>query len=80
VLAIEQTVLDNHGATGGCMRCWGNNEGKKPCSLELHLGSRELAERGGDRTLGARRHAGCARSGELGQAPQGRTCIGKYPH
>jgi cytosine/adenosine deaminase-related metal-dependent hydrolase len=29
---------------GGRARCWVNIEGKEPCSLELHVGSRALAE------------------------------------
>ncbi|MCW5604361.1 MAG: amidohydrolase family protein, partial [Burkholderiales bacterium] len=42
---LEKTVRDHHGAAGGRIRCWVNIEGKEPCSLELHVGSRALAER-----------------------------------
>lgn len=43
--ALEQTVEEFNGAAGGRIRCWVNIEGKEPCSLELHVGSRALAER-----------------------------------
>ncbi|MCC7484281.1 MAG: amidohydrolase family protein [Burkholderiales bacterium] len=43
--ALEDTVRSHHGAAGGRVRCWVNIEGKEPCSLELHVGSRALAER-----------------------------------
>lgn len=43
--ALEATVKEHHGAAGGRVRCWVNIEGKEPCSLELHVGSRALAER-----------------------------------
>lgn len=43
--ALEATVKAHHGAAGGRVRCWVNIEGKEPCSLELHVGSRTLAER-----------------------------------
>jgi 5-methylthioadenosine/S-adenosylhomocysteine deaminase len=42
---LETTVRTHHGAAGGRLRCWVNIEGKEPCSLELHVGSRALAER-----------------------------------
>ncbi|MBI4195118.1 MAG: amidohydrolase family protein [Betaproteobacteria bacterium] len=42
---LEATVRAHHGAAGGRVRCWVNIEGKEPCSLELHVGSRALAER-----------------------------------
>jgi cytosine/adenosine deaminase-related metal-dependent hydrolase len=41
---LEATVKAHHGAAGGRVRCWVNIEGKEPCSLELHVGSRALAE------------------------------------
>ena len=34
-----------NGYADGRIRCWVNIEGKEPCSLELHLGARQLAER-----------------------------------
>jgi 5-methylthioadenosine/S-adenosylhomocysteine deaminase len=43
--ALEETVKAHHGSAGGRVRCWVNIEGKEPCSLELHVGSRALAER-----------------------------------
>ena len=43
--ALEETVRDYHGAADGRIRCWVNIEGKEPCSLELHVGARSLAER-----------------------------------
>jgi 5-methylthioadenosine/S-adenosylhomocysteine deaminase len=42
---LERTVKDFHGTAGGRIRCWCNIEGKEPCSLELHIGSRALAEK-----------------------------------
>jgi 5-methylthioadenosine/S-adenosylhomocysteine deaminase len=33
-----------NGYAGGRIRCWVNIEGKEPCSLELHVGARVLAE------------------------------------
>jgi cytosine/adenosine deaminase-related metal-dependent hydrolase len=42
---LERTVREYHGAAGGRVRCWVNIEGKEPCSLELHVGARALAER-----------------------------------
>jgi 5-methylthioadenosine/S-adenosylhomocysteine deaminase len=42
---LEQCVHDWNGYADGRIRCWVNIEGKEPCSAELHVGSRELAER-----------------------------------
>lgn len=42
---LKATVEAFHGAASGRVRCWVNIEGKEPCSLELHVGSRALAER-----------------------------------
>ncbi len=42
---LEETVRKYHGAAGGRVRLWVNIEGKEPCSLELHVGSRALAAR-----------------------------------
>jgi cytosine/adenosine deaminase-related metal-dependent hydrolase len=42
---LEDAVIRWNGTADGRVRCWVNIEGKEPCSLELHLGSRELAER-----------------------------------
>ncbi|MFL9823382.1 amidohydrolase family protein [Rhodoplanes sp. SY1] len=43
--ALERTVKDFDGAGGGRVRVWCNIEGKEPCSLELHVGARALAEK-----------------------------------
>jgi len=42
---LEQAVRDWDGYAGGRIRCWVNIEGKEPCSPELHVGARALAER-----------------------------------
>lgn len=42
---LERTVREWNGAAAGRVRCWVNIEGKEPCSLELHVGARALAER-----------------------------------
>lgn len=43
--ALEESVRLWNGYADGRIRCWVNIEGKEPCSLELHVGARELAER-----------------------------------
>lgn len=43
--ALEEAVRTWNGYANGRIRCWVNIEGKEPCSLELHVGARELAER-----------------------------------
>lgn len=43
--ALEDAVRRWDGYADGRIRCWVNIEGKEPCSLELHVGARELAER-----------------------------------
>lgn len=43
--ALEAAVQQWHGHAEGRIRCWVNIEGKEPCSLELHVGARDLAER-----------------------------------
>jgi 5-methylthioadenosine/S-adenosylhomocysteine deaminase len=45
--ALGRTVEQWHNVAGGRIRCWVNIEGKEPCSLELHVGARALAERYG---------------------------------
>ncbi|MGH7357803.1 MAG: amidohydrolase family protein [Candidatus Rokuibacteriota bacterium] len=42
---LERCVHEWDGYADGRIRCWVNIEGKEPCSLELHVGARELAER-----------------------------------
>jgi cytosine/adenosine deaminase-related metal-dependent hydrolase len=43
--ALEECVRRLDGAGDGRIRCWVNIQGKEPCSLELHVGARDLAER-----------------------------------
>ncbi|MFC6886518.1 MULTISPECIES: amidohydrolase family protein [Actinomadura] len=43
--ALEDSVRRWNGHADGRIRCWVNIEGKEPCSLELHVGARDLAER-----------------------------------
>lgn len=42
---LEDSVRAWNGYAQGRVRCWVNIEGKEPCSLELHVGARDLAER-----------------------------------
>ena len=42
---LEACVRKYNGALDGRVRCWVNIEGKEPCTLELHVGAVELAER-----------------------------------
>ena len=42
---LQKCVEMYHGALDGRVRCWVNIEGKEPCSLELHVGARKLAEK-----------------------------------
>jgi cytosine/adenosine deaminase-related metal-dependent hydrolase len=42
---LEDEVRRWDGHAGGRIRCWVNIEGKEPCSPELHVGARALAER-----------------------------------
>lgn len=42
---LERCVKLYNGALDGRVRCWVNIEGKEPCTLELHVGARALAER-----------------------------------
>jgi cytosine/adenosine deaminase-related metal-dependent hydrolase len=41
---LREAVERYDRSLGGMARCWVNIEGKEPCSLELHVGSRALAE------------------------------------
>jgi 5-methylthioadenosine/S-adenosylhomocysteine deaminase len=38
-------VRELDGSAGGRIGCWVNIQGKEPCSAELHVGARQLAER-----------------------------------
>jgi 5-methylthioadenosine/S-adenosylhomocysteine deaminase len=42
---LEGCVRELDGSAGGRIGCWVNIQGKEPCSAELHVGARELAER-----------------------------------
>ena len=42
---LEACARDLDGAADGRIGCWVNIQGKEPCSAELHVGARELAER-----------------------------------
>lgn len=42
---LESCVRKYNGQLDGRARCWVNIEGKEPCTLELHVGARALAER-----------------------------------
>ena len=42
---LEDEVRRWNGYANGRIRCWVNIEGKEPCSPELHVGARALAER-----------------------------------
>ena len=42
---LEKCVRKYNGALEGRVRCWVNIEGKEPCTLELHIGARSLAEK-----------------------------------
>lgn len=42
---LERCVLKYNNTLNGRARCWVNIEGKEPCTLELHVGARALAER-----------------------------------
>ncbi len=43
--ALEESVRRWNGYADGRVRCWVNIEGKEPCSIELHVGARDLAAR-----------------------------------
>lgn len=43
--ALEDAVRKWDGYADGRIRCWVNIEGKEPCSIDLHVGARDLAER-----------------------------------
>ncbi len=42
---LRACVEKYNGALDGRARCWVNIEGKEPCTLELHVGARDLAEK-----------------------------------
>jgi 5-methylthioadenosine/S-adenosylhomocysteine deaminase len=42
---LEATVLRWNNSADGRIRCWVNIEGKEPCTLQLHVGARALAQK-----------------------------------
>jgi 5-methylthioadenosine/S-adenosylhomocysteine deaminase len=42
---LEKCVTELNNYANGRIRCWVNIEGKEPCTLELHVGARQLAEK-----------------------------------
>ena len=42
---LQRCVERYNGTLDGRARCWVNIEGKEPCTLELHVGARDLAEK-----------------------------------
>ena len=42
---LEACVRELNGAGDGRITCWVNIQGKEPCSAELHVGARDLAQR-----------------------------------
>ena len=65
---LEKCVRKYNGALGGRARCWVNIEGKEPCTLELHVGARSLAERLG---VGTTYHLATS-------IEEAKVCEGKY--
>lgn len=45
LVELEKCVKKYNGSLDGRVRCWVNIEGKEPCSIELHVGARALAEK-----------------------------------
>jgi cytosine/adenosine deaminase-related metal-dependent hydrolase len=70
--ALRDAVERWNGHAGGRIRCWVNIEGKEPCSLELHVGARALAEELG---VGTTYHIGSS----LEEAEIARQRYGTYP-
>lgn len=65
---LEACVRKYNGALDGRVRCWVNIEGKEPCTLELHVGARSLAERLG---VGTTYHLATS-------IEEAKVCEGKY--
>ena len=65
---LQRCVETWHGALDGRVRCWVNIEGKEPCTLGLHVGARELAEKLG---VGATYHLATS-------IEEARVCENKY--
>jgi 5-methylthioadenosine/S-adenosylhomocysteine deaminase len=65
---LEACVRKYNGALDGRARCWVNIEGKEPCTLELHVGARALAERLG---VGCTYHLATS-------IEEAKVCEGKY--
>jgi len=65
---LEACVNKFNGALNGRVRCWVNIEGKEPCTLALHVGARNLAERLG---VGTTYHLATS-------IEEAKVCEGKY--
>ena len=65
---LEKCVRQYNGALDGRVRCWVNIEGKEPCTLDLHIGARSLAERLG---VGTTYHLATS-------IEEAKVCEGKY--
>jgi 5-methylthioadenosine/S-adenosylhomocysteine deaminase len=73
--ALEETFERWHNSAAGRIRCWINIEGKEPCTLALHVGARELAERHG---VGTTYHlATSIQEARISQAKYGRWPIAR---
>ena len=72
---LEDQVRRWDGFADGRLRCWVNIEGKEPCSPELHVGARALAERLG---VGTTYHlATSIEEAQLSERRYGRWPIGR---
>jgi cytosine/adenosine deaminase-related metal-dependent hydrolase len=72
---LEGCVRDLEGAADGRIGCWVNIQGKEPCSAELHVGARALAERLGVRTT--YHIASTRKEADLSEANYGRTPVAR---
>jgi cytosine/adenosine deaminase-related metal-dependent hydrolase len=72
---LEACVRDLDGYGDGRIRCWVSIQGKEPCSPELHVGARDLAERLG---VGTTYHiASSAKEARLSEEKYGQTPIAR---
>lgn len=72
---LEACVRELDGTAGGRIRCWVNIQGKEPCSAELHVGARALAERLG---VGTTYHiASTLKEADLSEAKYGRRPVAR---
>ncbi len=70
--ALREIVIQWNGYADGRIRCWMTLQGKEPCSLELHLGAREIAQ---DLNVGTTFHI----STTLKEAEMSRELYGQTP-